>query len=65
VKENQQAKYDLAGWILFIIGVLFFLASSVKNHDPLSFFGSVIFLFGCIAFLIPMIGRDKKPGGKP
>jgi hypothetical protein len=62
MKENQPGdavKYELAGWILFIIGVLFFLVSSVINHDLLTFMGSVVFLIGCIVFLIPIVKSIK------
>jgi len=68
MKENrenqlgQEIKYHLAGWILFVICAIFFLASSLKNHDTLTFIGSVIFLIACIIFLIPMVGSIKKNG---
>jgi predicted membrane channel-forming protein YqfA (hemolysin III family) len=61
MKENQknqigqEIKYELAGWILFIICAIFFVASSLKNHDILTFIGSVIFLIACIVFLIPLV----------
>ncbi len=68
MKENrenqlgQEIKYHLAGWILFVICAIFFLASSLKNHDTLTFIGSVIFLIACIVFLIPMVGSIMKNG---
>ena len=61
MKENQESqigqeiKYELAGWILFIICASFFVASSLKNHDILTFIGSVIFLIACVVFLIPLV----------
>ena len=61
MKENQESqigqeiKYELAGWILFIICAIFFVASSLKNHDILTFIGSVIFLIACVVFLIPLV----------
>jgi len=66
MKENQEnqigqkMKYQLAGWILFIICAIFFIASSLKNHDTLSFIGCVIFLIACIVFLIPLVRPNKK-----
>ena len=72
MKENQQnqigqeIKYQLVGWILFIICAIFFIASSLKNHDTLTFLGSVVFLIACIVFLIPLarsinkMNNDKK-----
>ena len=66
MKENQQnqigqeIKLQLLGWILFIICAIFFIASGLKNHDILTFIGSVIFLIACIVFLIPLVRPNKK-----
>jgi len=57
---RQEIRYQLAGWILFIICAIFFIASSLKNHDPLTFIGGVIFLIACIVFLIPLVRPNKK-----
>jgi len=65
MKENQkkqigqEIKYQIAGWILFIICAIFFIASSFKNHDTLTFIGSVFFLVACIVFLIPIFNTYK------
>ena len=66
MKENPQnqigqgIKYQLLGWILFIICAILFIASGLKNHDILTFVGSVIFLIACIVFLIPLVRSNKK-----
>ena len=62
---GQEIKYQIAGWILFIICAIFFVASSLKNHDILTFIGGVLFLIACIVFLIPLVRlknveNDKK-----
>jgi len=59
-KIGQEFKYQLTGWILFIICAIFFVASSLKNRDILAFIGSVIFLIACIVFLIPLVRSNKK-----
>ena len=56
----QDFKYQLAGWILFIICAIFFVASGLKNHDILTLIGGVIFLIACIVFLIPLVRSNKK-----
>ena len=43
-KIRQEIKYQLAGWVLFIICAILFIASSLQHHDMLTFIGSVIFL---------------------
>jgi hypothetical protein len=46
-KENQQ----LFGWCLFILSATFYIASSIKAKDMLSFLGGLLFLFACIIFV--------------
>ena len=60
--EGQDLKYQLLGWILFIVCAVFFIASSLKNGDILTFIGSVIFLIACVVFLIPLFRIIKKSG---
>jgi len=66
MKNNQKnqirrdIKYQLAGWILFILCAVFFIASSLKNHDTLTLIGGGIFLIACIIFLIPLVRPDVK-----
>jgi hypothetical protein len=60
--EGQDLKYQLLGWILFIVCAIFFIASSLKNGDILTFIGSVIFLIACVIFLIPLFRTIKKRG---
>ncbi len=57
---GQEIKYHLAGWVLFVICAIFFIASSLKNHDTLTFLGSVVFLIACIVFLIPLARSINK-----
>ena len=62
-QENQtiqEIKYQIVGWILFVICAIFFIASSLKNHDILTFIGSVIFLIACIVFFIPLVRARKR-----
>jgi hypothetical protein len=60
--EGQDLKYQLVGWILFIVCAIFFIASSLKNGDTLTFIGSIIFLIACIIFLIPLVKTIKRNG---
>jgi uncharacterized Tic20 family protein len=62
MKEDQSKKdinYQMAGWVLFVICAILFIASSLKNHDTLTFIGSVFFLIACIIFLIPVFRAYK------
>jgi len=65
MKENKkpferEIKYQLLGWVLFIFCAIFFILSSLKNHDILTFIGSVIFFIACIVFLIPLLMPKNK-----
>ena len=59
---ERKIKFQLFGWILFIFCAIFFILSSLKNHDTLTFIGSVIFLVACIVFLIPLFMPGNKNG---
>jgi predicted membrane channel-forming protein YqfA (hemolysin III family) len=63
IQENlkkQENKLHLLGWILFIVCALFYIASSLKNQDTLTFIGSIFFLVACIVFIIPLVKKMKK-----
>ncbi len=46
--------YHIVGWLLFVCSALGFIASSVRTGDMAGLIGSVLFLAGCVAFLIPL-----------
>ena len=47
--------WELIGYVLWTAGVLLFAVASVVNGDPLSFVGSVLFLAGLVAVMIPLV----------
>jgi len=59
---GRDIKFQLLGWGLFIFCAIFFILSSLKNQDTLTFIGSVIFLVACIVFLIPLFMQNNKSG---
>jgi hypothetical protein len=54
---NRETKFQLWGWILFLICAGFFIASSIKDGNVLSLAGSLIFLIACVAFIIPLVNK--------
>jgi hypothetical protein len=57
-QENNgelEVNCQLAGWMLFVLCAIVFIAASLKNQDMLTLAGSVIFLMACIVFLIPLL----------
>ena len=61
-QNTVKARSQLAGWLLFIVCALFFIASSVHNRDILTFIGSVIFLVACIVFIVPVLRASREAG---
>jgi predicted membrane channel-forming protein YqfA (hemolysin III family) len=53
--RKRERKFHLCGWILFLVCAGFFIASSVEDNNTLSLVGSIIFLFACVVFLIPLV----------
>ena len=53
--ESPELKLQLWGWIVFIICSVFFVVSSIRNRDVLSLVASILFLVGCVIFMIPLV----------
>jgi hypothetical protein len=61
--RNRERKFQLSGWILFIVCAGFFMASAINTDDILVLVGSIIFLSGCVVFIIPMVIKGKQDEG--
>ena len=59
-RKKRNLKFEFWGWILFVICAGFFIASSIKNRDPFSLIGSIIFLIACLLFIIPSVTKSDK-----
>ncbi|OGR28208.1 MAG: hypothetical protein A2277_14645 [Desulfobacterales bacterium RIFOXYA12_FULL_46_15] len=57
-KEQFKFKYEILGWILFIVSALFFIGSSIRSGDMIGLFGGLFFLIACFIFLIPYLSSD-------
>ena len=58
--RQQKTRYQLYGWVLFILCAVFFIASSLKNADYLGLVASIIFLIACFVFIIPLLKGSRK-----
>lgn len=56
---QESRRYDLWGWLLFVISTLFSIASSIRNGDIIGLLGGVFFLLACVAFLATYVGGSK------
>ena len=58
-KKSRPRRYNLWGWILFVVCAGFFIASSVRSGDGLALAASIIFLLACLLFIVPLMGRGN------
>ena len=58
--KNRERNFQLWGWILFLVCAGFFIASGVAGGDILSVAGSIIFLIGCVVFIVPLVMKGKR-----
>ncbi len=49
-----QLRCQLAGWILFVLSALGFIASSLRAGDGLALAGGLLFLVACFVFIAPL-----------
>lgn len=52
--DEQRRRYELIGWWLFGLGVVFYLVQGIVAGELLGIAGSLAFLAGVVAFLLPM-----------
>ena len=50
-------RFDLWGWILFLVCALLFGAAGLRDGDVLMTVGSAVFLVACVLFLLPYLRR--------
>ncbi|MBE9514198.1 MAG: cytochrome oxidase subunit III [Chloroflexi bacterium] len=59
-EQNRERKFHLLGWILFVVCAGFFIASHAKADNLVGLIGSVIFLFACVVFIIPLVTKRNR-----
>ncbi len=57
---SRESKFNLWGWLLFIVCAIFFIASATINGDILYLIGSIVFLFACLIFILPLVIKRNK-----
>ena len=48
---------EILGWVLFVLSPLGFIVSSLRTGDLPGLAGGVLFLAGCLAFLLALLSR--------
>ncbi len=57
--QRKEHRINLAGWWLFVISALFFIAASLRAGDMLGLLGALFFLVACFVFLLPYVLRAR------
>jgi uncharacterized membrane protein len=56
---QKSKRYELWGWLLFVISALFFMWSSLRTGDTIGLLGGAFFLLACMVFLASYGGGRK------
>ena len=59
MNERSEHRFHLWGWIVFIVCAFFFIATTARDGDLLGVIASLLFLFACVLFLIPLLAKDR------
>lgn len=59
MSSERERIFQIWGWLLFVVGVIFFILASIEARSLTTFIGSVLFLIGCIVFMVPLV-RPKR-----
>ncbi len=60
---QRGGRFELWGWLLFVVSALFFIVSSIRAGDVIGLLGGVFFLLACIAFLAAYVDPGGRGGG--
>ncbi len=60
---SRERKFNLWGWLLFIVCAIFFIASAAVNGDMLYLVGSIVLLLACLIFIFPLVIKRIKEKG--
>jgi uncharacterized membrane protein YtjA (UPF0391 family) len=59
-EKNQELKIQLWGWGIFVICSVLFIISGLRARDVVATIASVLFLIGCVIFMIPLVKAIKR-----
>lgn len=59
--SRHERRFQLVGWLLFVVCAVLFIRSAMRSGDALYLAGSVVFLVACIAFILPLLPVLRPP----
>ncbi len=57
--QSRELKFRVWGWIFFVVSAVLYAASSFRSGDVLGLVASVLFLVGCVVFMIPLMAEIR------
>ncbi|MEM8971920.1 MAG: hypothetical protein AAGD43_07665 [Pseudomonadota bacterium] len=63
VNELLSWRFNVCGWILFVLSALGYCWSSIQAGDPVSLIASLLFLIACLVFLVPLMANRPNQRG--
>jgi hypothetical protein len=54
-EKHKDLMFQLWGWILFLTCGVLFTISGVRAQDMITISASIVFLLGCVVFIIPLV----------
>ncbi len=58
--KAEDGFWELAGYLMWLIGSALFAIVSYRNDDALSLVGSLLFFIGIIAVMVPMVASYRR-----
>lgn len=55
MSKHDEQKWQLAGWISFVVGSILFIVDSIRSGNMIALVASLLFLLGCVQFTVPLI----------
>lgn len=52
--------FQLSGWVLFILSAVLFIWSTARAGDMVGLTASLLFLFACLVFLVPIFRAPEE-----
>lgn len=59
----SRRRFELVGWVLFLLSAVAFLAQAVAQGDVLAGIASLLFFAGVVAFLLPFLRPARSRRG--
>ena len=60
--NHRRLRFQLWGWVLFIMCAVLFMAASIRDGDILTGAASALFLGASVLFIVPVVTALKEDG---